>query len=152
VLVVPFTRTFRIEEQDKYVAETIIENELSGVASWAVDGARRLVTQGGYTTVASSDAAKRTWRLDTDVVMSFIDECCTTPTDGRSVAIDLETAIDDLYQHFKAWSRFSGHQRPLTKVNFSRRLAALGFRARQTNGLRLYPVVVHNPPPTTEYH
>ncbi len=151
VTILPFNRTFTANDRDEYVADYMIDNELAGIAAWAVEGARRLCVQRGFTEVASSEEAKKAWRTDADVVMAFLDECCKLP-EGALPPLDTETAIDDLYRDFQAWCRHVGQTKfVLSRNSFARRLGALGYKRRQTNSKRLYPVIVHSPPPTECY-
>jgi len=151
VKVIDFNRTFDEAEQDKYLVEYILENELPGIAAWAVEGARRLCARGKFIEVASVEATKKAWREDGDAVLRFIRECCTFPPEGQLPVLDTETPIDTLYQNYRMWCAYVGIQPRfiLTKHNLGRHFNRIGHKVRVSNSVRYYPLVVHNPPPAS---
>ena len=151
VAVIAFNRRFTAAEADKHLAEYIIEHELPGIAAWAIAGASRLVKQGSYTEPASSLEAREAWRSDADMVMTFIDECCTRPRNGELMALASETEIDELYEHYRAWAKHCGHTRIMVKQTLGKRFKSLGYVPRSSNGTTLYALAVHSPPPTSTY-
>lgn len=152
VTVIAFNRLFTEAEQDKYLYDYLVANELSGIAAWAIEGGRRLCAQGHFSQVASSEDIKQAWRREGDVVLRFIDECCTDPPDGELPKLQSETDIDALYQDYRAWCRYTGHVKyMLTKHAFAKRLNRHGYTARPSNGKRYYRLVVQNPPPTLTF-
>ncbi len=150
--ILAFNRRFEDAEADKYLADYIVENELPGIASWAIDGARRLLTRGHYISVPSSEAEKKTWRQESDVVLGFIEECCPSAVADELPTLDDETDVADLYENFQAWCRSAGVYRPPARHVFGRRLKQLGYASRKSHGTILYRLVVTRPPPTSAFH
>ena len=100
VLVLTMNRRFDgTPEEIRDLAQTITAQELEGVLAWAAQGARRLMAQGGYTRVASCEAAVAVWRRDSDPVALWVDERTTPATedDGGMLATEL-------FRDYRSWS------------------------------------------------
>lgn len=129
VAVIAFNREFTEAEQDKYLTDNIIATELGGVCNWCLIGGQRVLEQGGYRQLVSSNEARGAWREQTDPVALFVKEeteYCP-PIQGM--------ITEALYQAFRIWSDENGHQR-MSKVAFSQRLVRLriGHRRGKVEG------------------
>lgn len=116
--VVMFNREFQEAEQDRHLASYIIEHELSGVCNWCLTGARRVLENGGYRALASSNEARQNWREQTDPAALFKRE------ETEECAPDAGATTEQLYQAFRIWSDENGHAR-MSKVQFGVRLERL---------------------------
>ena len=67
----------RIREKDGFERE-IINNEMSGVLNWAIEGLIRVRTQGGFSWQIgkSKDDLRKIWNAEADRPEAFINECC----------------------------------------------------------------------------
>ena len=61
--IIPFEETIPEEEQDKYLAEKIIKNELAGVFNWVLEGLERLLSQDGFSPCDACDKMLATCRI-----------------------------------------------------------------------------------------
>ncbi len=69
--------TERIREKDGFEQE-IINNEMPGVLNWAIEGLKRVRTQGGFSWQLgkSKDDLRKIWNAEADRPEAFINECC----------------------------------------------------------------------------
>jgi putative DNA primase/helicase len=114
----PFERTFAVEEQDKTLAEQL-RAELPGILSWAVRGCLEWQRAG----LDEPDVVKRAtnqYRDDSDVLREFVTEMCDVSPAHRAHT----TA---LYNAYKSWIEQRGHRFPMTMTAFSRKLQDRGF-------------------------
>jgi putative DNA primase/helicase len=120
VLVLTMNRRFDgTPEEIHKLARRIIDQELEGVLAWAAQGARRLMTQGGYTRVASCEAAVAVWRRESDPVALWMDGRTTPATedDGGMLATEL-------FRDYRSWSE--AYNFPVHNlISFSRTLTRL---------------------------
>ena len=67
----------RIREKDGFEKE-IIDNEMSGVLNWAIEGLKRVRAQGGFSWQLgkTKDDLRKIWNSEADHVKGFIDSCC----------------------------------------------------------------------------
>lgn len=120
VLVLTMNRRFDgTPEEIHDLARRIIDQELEGVLAWAAQGARRLMAQGGYTRVASCEAAVAVWRRESDPVALWMDQRTTPATedDGGMLATEL-------FRDYRSWSET--YSFPVHNLNgFSKTLTRL---------------------------
>ena len=134
-----FEHRFDGKKRDEGLTDRLIRTELTGVVRWAIDGAVRLMKQGGYTMPKSSKEALDTWRQESDQIAQWVEEQ-SKPI--RLKAVDSEstgTAASTLYSNYADWSGDSGH-RQVSLTKFCQRLQALGFAPKRTRSARLYPL------------
>jgi putative DNA primase/helicase len=128
-VLVEFPNVFEGSRRDPKLSEKLLE-ELPGVLNLALIGAKRVITNGGFTVPASSIVAANQWRLESDQAAQFIEEVCE-----RSAG--QEIASGELYEQYRAWARESGIRNLLGRNNFSVRLQKLGFPLKKgTKGSR----------------
>ena len=70
--VVHFPNSISESQRDPELAKKIIAAELSGVLHWALQGAVRLVKQGGFSNSSAHDRVMAEWRLRSDSVAAFM--------------------------------------------------------------------------------
>lgn len=105
----------------------VLEAERPGVAAWAIAGAARAQTQGGYTVPPSSIALAREWRDENDQVRAYIAE---NPIEGRVPA-------NDLYKRYATWAKDNGLG-PMSSTMFGRRIMASDLADREGKAHRFY--------------
>ncbi|WP_017732240.1 DNA primase family protein [Nafulsella turpanensis] len=125
-LIIPFDVTIPPEEQDKQLHTKIIENELSGVFNWVIEGLNRLLEQKRFTDCEAVKQAVEQYKSQSDSVKMFIDEndYQSSPTDYR--------LIKELYPEYKAFCIEDGFK-PVKKTNFIKRLSGIGVVVDRLN-------------------
>jgi putative DNA primase/helicase len=117
-LLLPFDVTIPEEEQDKRLAEKIIESELAGVFNWVLEGLQRLLAQGNFTPCEASRQALEQYRKESNPVALFLaDENYETSSEFTEGKV--------LYQKYKAYCINNGYKL-LGRNNFYKRLGANG--------------------------
>lgn len=73
-LIIPFDVTIPEHEQDKNLHAKIIENELSGVFNWVLEGLNRLLEQKRFSDCEAAKKAVEQYRIESDSVQMFLNE------------------------------------------------------------------------------
>ena len=126
VRLVPFTRQFGDDADDGLAASLIAE--LPGILTWALRGA---IAWGehGLRAPDAVRAATESYRLDSDPLAQFIDECCVA-VDGATIP------AAHAYKAYKAWcvEQGMGDKEFLTSKVFGSRMAAKFDRKKTKRG------------------
>lgn len=134
-VILSFNQQFEGKAKDVDLADKIIRAELAGILAWAVAGLQELQAQQEFTIPASSIAAVKSYRTESDAVAMFSAEHLSMSSKG--------TPVGDLYKAFKLSCSNNGFT-PCNKGEFGRRLTALGIGKRESNG-KVYRLVALNP-------
>jgi putative DNA primase/helicase len=140
VRLIPFTRRFRAEEQDKNLPDSL-KDEAPGILAWAVRGCllwRRL----GLEETPAVTEATASYREESDHVGEFVEDRCVVEP-GATVTSGL------LWQEYKRWA-FASEEVPLSRQTLAKRLEKRGFRSDRTGhggirtwtGIRLHETAV----------
>ncbi len=152
LMVVEWNRILADHEQDATLAETLIREELPGIAAWFVRGAVRLLQRGRYDIPKCCQAAVDAWRKDADPVSDFVDEATNpasvTSGSGTSAVVPTHpwTQAMVLYTAFKIWAGRRGHLSMSIK-KFGKRLRSLGIANEHIERGTFYALVL-KPLPT----
>ncbi len=92
-----------------------LREELSGILTLAMDAVRGVLLRGGFTEVASSNAAKRDWQLQCDQAAQFFEDRCE-----KSPGSQLGSST--LYSDYREWALEQGVNRLLTQKTLVQRL------------------------------
>jgi len=131
-LIIPFDVTIPAHEQDKTLHIQIIENELSGVFNWVLNGLERLLRQGKFSECEAAKKATENYKKESDSVMMFLDECEYEPSQNET--IEFKT----IFQDYRNYCDENGFRRCSSKT-FTDRLKNSGFEKKRTNtGIRVY--------------
>lgn len=115
-LVVPFPNKFESKNRDeKLIDKLTTEEELSGLLNLAIEGLKRLETQGGFTENEATRQALAAYRRNIDSVAGFVEECCLLD-EGASVG------KQELFNFYRQWCEAAG-MKPLGRNRFNQRLA-----------------------------
>ena len=119
-LIIPFDVTIPEHEQDKNLHTKIIENELSGVFNWVLEGLNRLLTQRRFSYCQAAQKALEQFKIESNSVQMFMNEheFKSSSTNHR--------LIKELYLDYKAFCIDDGMS-PFKKTNFIKQLKALGY-------------------------
>lgn len=91
VVIIKFERTFAKEEQNRDLADEL-KTELPGILVWAVEGLQRLMAQDGFTESESSVDALEEFKLESDPVRQFAEDCLET-IDGKTRSLEIYDAF-----------------------------------------------------------
>ena len=133
-VILQFNRTFAKHEQDPLLKDKLLA-ELPGILNLSLTAYANALRD-GFTTPASSEAAKQEWRLEADQVAQFVDDVCTRDAEARSKAADVFSAYQD-------WALDNGIKQTMSQKGLRDRLTRLGFgyhkdsTARYVTGLRV---------------
>ena len=118
LMIVPFRVKITSEEKDVQLAAKIIEQELSGVFNWILEGLRRLLKNKKFSASAIIDNQLAEYKKDSDSVALFIDECAEIAFIGLSVKA--------AYSDYRTFCLDCGYK-PLGRNNFGKRMETHGF-------------------------
>lgn len=118
-LIIPFDVTIPENEQDKGLHTKIIEQELSGVFNWVLEGLNRLLEQKSFSHCEAAQRAVEQYKIESNSIKLFLDEnrYQPSPTEYR--------LIKELYPEYRTFCNEDG-MTAFKKVNFSKQLKALG--------------------------
>lgn len=119
VKIVPFEVVIPPEEQVKKLAEKILAEEAEGVLAWLVYYCKVWRTSGLGVSLAVDDAIQQ-YRVESDILGHFIEEC----TESSPM---YSTRASDLYTRYAKWAKDQG-MKPMTSTAFGRRLGDRGFQ------------------------
>jgi putative DNA primase/helicase len=118
-LIIPFDVTIPEAEQDKNLHSKIIENELSGVFNWVLEGLNRLLDQKRFSICEAARLAVEQYKIESNSIRLFLDES------GYKISTEY-TRLKDLYPEYRLLCMEDG-MKPFSKRNFSKQLQSMGF-------------------------
>lgn len=120
-LIIPFNVTIPPERQDKELASKIISTELAGVLNWVLDGLNRVLKNRNFSRCAASDKALEAYRIESNSVLSFINDNDYVPSDGK-----VQTTLQAMYSEYKQYCSENNYH-PCGNKEFKKRLRADGY-------------------------
>jgi len=124
-LIIGFDVTIPEDKQDKQLSQKIIQNELSGVFNWILQGLDRLLEQKKFSKCDAIDNAIIEYEKQSDSVQLFIDGYEYVPSDTYIL-------ISILYIDYKNFCIEDGY-RAVGKSNFIKRLNHLRLFVKRIN-------------------
>lgn len=125
-LIIPFEVTIPEKEQDKQLHSKIIENELSGVFNWVLEGLNRLLEQKRFSNCEAATKAVEDYKTNSDSVKQFISE-----NDYKQDTED-HTEVKILYSEYKTFCIEDGYK-SVSMKKFRVRLESYGIELRRRN-------------------
>lgn len=125
-LIIPFDVTIPEHEQDKTLHSKIIENELSGVFNWVLDGLQRLLKQQRFSPCEAAKKAVEQYKIESDSVQMFLSEY------GYSVSLTKEIALKELFSEYRIYCTDSGFKACSLRT-FADRLRSAGYQTARKN-------------------
>ena len=119
-LIVPFNVEIPKAEQDTGLSNRIVQNELSGVFNWVLEGLNRLLEQKKFSDCDAAKAAIEQYKLESNSVQMFLADY------SYSTSADSYQKIVDLYREYKQYCIEDGNT-PFKKSNFIKQLKALNI-------------------------
>lgn len=138
--IVPFNRTFAPEDRDPLLKQKLLE-ELPGILAMSLQAYGEVLKRGHFTLPDSCEAARRQWRMESDQVAQFIEDCC-------SLGAEYSQFLQEIYDDYRQWAEGVGIRRTLNQRNFADRVRSNGPEShRSTGGRRRFEGIrVTNPP------
>jgi len=128
MVIVPFNRTFTLEEQDTGLEAKLLA-EADGILAWMVAGAKRYLKDGlRHSPVMKAEVAN--YRSDSDLLGEFL-------SDRTNLSPTAETKQSELYLRYKIWCDSNG-LRPVTKRVLNEQLSERGIEQRKSGSVRYY--------------
>lgn len=121
-LIIPFDVTIPKEEQDTELHTKIIENELSGVFNWVLDGLHRLLEQRRFSPCEAARETLEQYRIESDSVQMFLQEY------GYRKSVSNEIPLQEIYKSYKMYCDDFG-SRACSARTFSERMKNVGFES-----------------------
>jgi putative DNA primase/helicase len=148
LIVIEFQNSIPIEDQVEDIVQQIIAKEYSLLLSWAIEGAARVIRNGGFTIPASSVAALNRWTADADVVKAWIEERVRVSSDGTA---HIGYIRRDAYCLFEEWALANHHRKDRlpSLTEFVDRLAEVFPSCKRKSGsrrLRGITILLSDPP------
>ena len=119
-LIIPFDVTIPEAEQDKELSKKIIDNELSGVFNWVLEGLKRLLSQKKFTESEAVNKQLNDYKLQSDSVRMFIED------EGYENATSEFRPLQDVFSLYKIYCNQNGYFHCSIQT-FSSRLKNIGF-------------------------
>ena len=120
-LIIPFDVTIPPQEQDKNLHTKIIENELSGVFNWVLDGLNRLMEQQRFSECLAAQKAVEQYRLESDSVQMFLNES------EYCISITKEVPLKDMFSDYRQYCLESSFKNCSVRT-FADRLRNVGYQ------------------------
>lgn len=122
-IIIPFSVVIPVEERDPYLSKKIIQNELSGVFNWVLEGLYRLLKNRSFTDSELLTQQLDEFRLESDSVRMFID-------DGHYEVSSEYMKVKKLYDKYQDYC-VETFQHPVSYRKFPSRLRSLGYCCRR---------------------
>ena len=129
-IIISFNRKFEGAACDPHLSDKLIA-ELPGIFNMALAAIAGAISRKAFTDPASSIEAKQHWRMESDQVAQFLEECC-------GLYKDYEASSHEVYARYQSWAKEAGSLRPLNRKNFTNRLKRFGVDTyKGTGGKRM---------------
>jgi len=126
---------------DENLAQRIIDNELPGIAYWALQGAARLLSNGKFSASTAHDRLMAKWRRTTNTLEEFIHDTCDLIQDSTYKR-------SELYRDYVLWCSDNGRKafskgrvRELLEHNIG-----MGIRLVEVDGYEIFRGIRVKPP------
>ena len=130
-LIIPFSVTIPPEHQDIELSKKIIENELSGVFNWVLNGLDRIVEQKGFSKCDVAENELEQYRRESDSVEMFLSDNGYRPSNGET------KLLKELYVEYKLYCHEDGYQ-ACSNRTFAERLRNKQYTIRKSNDRYVY--------------
>ncbi|ALP36055.1 hypothetical protein ASL14_07615 [Paenibacillus sp. IHB B 3084] len=123
LMVFPFTRKFTDQQKDtKLIHKLTTPSALSTLLNYALEGLRRLEQQGGFSYSQTIKDQVKTYQMESDIIMLFIDEECEIESEGSKQG-GSRIECKRLYAMYSAWCKQGGFK-PEMVTQFNKHIKA----------------------------
>ena len=133
LIILPYEVTITNEEIDRNLTRTLKE-EVSGILNWVLEALPDFMRRGEFTKSPKCEKALEQYRLQSDNVRLFFNECCE-PSDYMTEASEIYKAYKSYCQASSLW--------PLGKNNFYHRLESLAGTPQKCGNLKHFKIKVN---------
>lgn len=132
VIIVPMSRQIPREQWDLELDNKLLA-ELPGIFNWALEGLKRLRSQGAFTKALQAELLGDEYRKMQDIYHAFLhdDEWCVLDDDSL-------TEPTPLFKAFSGWCSEAGIKHYASRISISREWERLGLGKKLTNNRRYY--------------
>lgn len=120
MLIIDFPHQVPLEKVDTQLFDKL-RTERVGILLWVLDGMKRLIEQGHFSTSEAIEEVANQYRKDTDSVADWLEELGYFPTDKESLTL---TEVFERYDKWRDANRFQ----PMKRTTFRKRLEALKYK------------------------
>lgn len=120
-LFLTFDKIVEKSMQNSGFSASIIDNELSGVLNWCLNGLRRMMDQGGFTTSKEMDKTKDDLFDSLDSLKQFVSDMNYEPHTENTILRSI------LYEEFQNYCK-SNQLYEITNIEFGKRLKSFGYK------------------------
>ncbi|MCM3665541.1 phage/plasmid primase, P4 family [Mesobacillus subterraneus] len=124
IRLVPFTVTIPKEKVDKHLGDKLLQQEMSGILRWAVEGCLKWQKE-GLGNPKEVQEATDDYRGEMDAVGNFLKEYCVFNDAAKCY-------VKDLYQKYEEWCIENGEYL-LTRPKFNRKVEERGYKKNRDN-------------------
>jgi len=125
--------------KDVQLAGKLLKAEREGIAQWAIQGARRLLDNDGFTRSERSEEVTLEWRLGSDQIAQFVREYCVSlPSDSSPKNWITAT---ELFGAYKQWADMRNFSK-LNATNFGLRLSNIGIAKKKSYGVNRWALQI----------
>ncbi|HHQ4780989.1 hypothetical protein ELS78_16720 [Aeromonas veronii] len=137
MMMIPFNAAFTGEQLDPYLMQNL-QDELPGILNWAIQGTQMWLAQGLKRSMpASIKADVESYRAESDLVGSFLEECAQPSSDYKCT-------MDEIYASFSRWAQQNGEW-TMSKIILKKKLVDKGFEAtRYRNKAAIIGIVLRD--------
>lgn len=124
--IIDFSVTVEEEKKDRQLPSKIIDNELSGVFNWILEGLDRLLKNKKLTDCKANTETLERFKIKSNNVLEFLMD------EGFEVVTNIEHGqiFNELYQNYVSWINENGGH-ALKKLNFKERIDASKLEGKQ---------------------
>jgi len=124
-LIIPFNVTIPENQQDRNLAQKIIQKELPGVLNWVLDGLKRLTTNKKFTVSSIVADQVEQYKNEADTSYLFLEEYSYIPNESNS------QLLKKLYNEYKAFCQVNNYM-AYSNRTFKKHLEAHGFETHKS--------------------
>ena len=136
LIVIPFARQFSEEEKDVYLSDKL-RAELPGILIWAIEGLKRLRTNGRFTAAVAVRKAVGEYRATQNVIALWLNECTTYALPEADRPATTTPALD-AFSDYLRWAKASNRQHTLTSTAFGTELSRFATKTKNSAGVNVY--------------
>jgi putative DNA primase/helicase len=134
-LIIPFNVTIPEHQQDRNLAQKIIQKELPGVLNWVLDGLKRITTNKSFTPSSIVYNQVAQYKNEADTSYLFMDEYCYIPDSTNTIL------LKEIYEKYKAFCRENNYQ-AYSNRTFKKHLESHGYKTHKSNiGIIVYCII-----------
>lgn len=137
LLIIDFQKIIKEENIDRKLYSKL-ETELSGILNLAIEGAKRLLTQGHFTKSTKINNAVKAYEDDINLVKRFVEDNNIVHNESARIS------NSQLYSIFNHWCNEEGLRAP-NKRYLIKKIASLGLVPYKNNSIRGFKITVDEP-------